>query len=277
MDNVAHSPIDLERNATWDAESKDLYYTSRQGPWTATSPVSIAFLPLSNYTNKTEVLIDAYSAQSPSQHLRVDTDPTIIEGYSRHKQVLLSHLATAKTAAIEFMWLGGGSRQIQMPFNAAVAHPFSRGFVEINTTDPLAPPVVDLRTGSNPVDIDLCIEAFKFGRRVVQTAAIQRLVPTELAPGLMIQSDDELRTYIKSNASTMFHPSGTAAMQPREFGGVVDCDLRVYGITNLRIVDASIMPLIPATHLQATVYAVAEKVPYPLPPKSVGVAADENR
>lgn len=79
----------------------------------------------------------------------------------------------------------------------------------------------------------------------------------------MVQSDDQWRTFVKTNASTMFHPAGTSAMQSREIGGVVDCNLKVYGTTNLRIVDASIMPLIPATHLSSTVYAIAEKVPYP--------------
>lgn len=49
-------------------------------------------------------------------------------------------------------------------------------------------------------------------------------------------------------------------MQPRKLGGVVSPRLEVYGVEGLRIVDASVMPLIPGTHLQATVYAVAEKV-----------------
>ena len=59
--------------------------------------------------------------------------------------------------------------------------------------------------------------------------------------------------------ATLMHVAGTAAMMPRELGGVVDPKLKVYGIQGVRVVDASIMPLIPACHLQATVYAVAEK------------------
>ncbi len=56
------------------------------------------------------------------------------------------------------------------------------------------------------------------------------------------------------------HPAGTAAMAPRELGGVVGADLKVYGTTNLRVVDASVMPIIVGANLQETVYAIAEKV-----------------
>jgi len=147
-----------------------------------------------------------------------------------------------------------------MPLTFSISHPLSRGFVEINSTDPLAPPIVNLRTGSNPVDLSLFIEAFRFGRRLVQTPAIQELGPTELTPGPLLQSEEELLGFARDSVTTMFHPVGTAAMQPREIGGVVDHNLMVYGTRNLRVVDASIMPLIPGTHLQSTVYAIGEKV-----------------
>lgn len=55
------------------------------------------------------------------------------------------------------------------------------------------------------------------------------------------------------------HPLGTCAMMPRLLGGVVDSDLRVYGTKNVRVVDASVMPLQVSGHLSASVYAIAEK------------------
>lgn len=163
---------------------------------------------------------------------------------------------------MEFIWLIGAIRDVKMPLSFSIAHPLSRGFIEINSTDPLAPPIVDLRTGSNPVDLNLFAEAYRFGRRLVQTPAIQELVPTELTPGPSLQTDEELLGFARDSLSTMFHPVGTSAMQPREIGGVVDYNLMVYGTRNLRVVDASIMPLIPGTHLQSTVYAIGEKVNY---------------
>ncbi len=69
-----------------------------------------------------------------------------------------------------------------------------------------------------------------------------------------------LNQIIDNGLRTVFHPSGTLAMLPLEQGGVVDSHLRVWGTQNLRVVDASIFPMIPAAHLQAVVYGVAEKV-----------------
>ncbi|KAI1014234.1 hypothetical protein LB504_008747 [Fusarium proliferatum] len=66
--------------------------------------------------------------------------------------------------------------------------------------------------------------------------------------------------HVMEKITTERHPSGTAAMMPIELGGVVDPELMVYGTCNLRIADASIMPLIPSAHLQASVYAIAEKI-----------------
>jgi len=65
---------------------------------------------------------------------------------------------------------------------------------------------------------------------------------------------------IRSDIRTEFHGSGATSMLPLAQGGVVDTHIRVYGTKNLRIVDAGIIPLVPASHLQAPLYAIAEKV-----------------
>lgn len=88
---------------------------------------------------------------------------------------------------------------------------------------------------------------------------MQELQPAEFVPTREANDSDILAT-VKNGIRTEFHPSGTLAMLPLEQGGVVDPHLRVWGTQNLRIVDAGIFPLIPAAHLQATVYGVAEKV-----------------
>lgn len=74
-----------------------------------------------------------------------------------------------------------------------------------------------------------------------------------------MQTDADFARWVKDGASTEYHPIGTASMLPLADGGVVDTNCKVYGTKNLRVVDASIMPIEPAAHIQNTVYALAEK------------------
>jgi len=93
----------------------------------------------------------------------------------------------------------------------------------------------------------------------VESEPLKSSVVKEVQPGSNVTSTEDLTEYFKKSLWTVFHPTGTCAMLPRKDGGVVDEKLRVYGTSNLRVVDASIIPLITSTHIQATVYAIAEK------------------
>ncbi|KAJ8124606.1 hypothetical protein O1611_g9034 [Lasiodiplodia mahajangana] len=101
----------------------------------------------------------------------------------------------------------------------------------------------------------------EFNDRLIATDSMAVLLPVPpagLGPEDMGNRTALMET-IKRMVSTEFHPSGTAAMMPRGAGGVVDTELRVYGTRNLRVVDASVMPLIPGGHIQSAIYAIAEK------------------
>jgi hypothetical protein len=70
---------------------------------------------------------------------------------------------------------------------------------------------------------------------------------------------DDAKEVVRQSMGSIFHPAGTCAMMPREKGGVVDSRLRVYGVGGVRVVDASVFPLQPASHIVVSVYSVAEK------------------
>ncbi|KAJ7649046.1 alcohol oxidase, partial [Mycena polygramma] len=141
----------------------------------------------------------------------------------------------------------------------ALTHPFSSGSVHIASSDPLAAPVIDHRVLDNKIDLDVLVAAVKFARKLCATPSLSAVVTREIIPGPAVQTDDEIKDFIRSTIDTVFHPIGTAAMLPREDRGVVDPSLKVYGTANVRVIDASIIPIQLSAHIQATVYAVAEK------------------
>lgn len=141
----------------------------------------------------------------------------------------------------------------------SVMHPFSRGTCYINSPDPFDPPLIDPRWLTNPVDRQVLIEALQFNRLILAAPSMLELQAAQFVPPF--DADEAaLNQVIDNGIRTEFHPSGTCAMLPLEQGGVVDSRLVVWGTQNLRVVDAGIFPLIPAAHLQAVVYGVAEKV-----------------
>jgi hypothetical protein len=105
-------------------------------------------------------------------------------------------------------------------------------------------------------------DIIRFTRRYhMENPLTEAWAATELAPGEETQTDEEFEAYLAETLSpSVFHPVGTCAMMPRELGGVVDEELRVYGVKGLRVVDASIMSTLVGGNTCQTVYAVAEKV-----------------
>ncbi|KAJ7272099.1 aryl-alcohol oxidase, partial [Mycena haematopus] len=143
--------------------------------------------------------------------------------------------------------------------STGVVSPSSRGSITLNSTDPFSPPVINPNLLASEPDISIMRHAVRAAQRF---AAAPNLAGYILAPFSINQtaSDAELDAYIRDNAGTLDHPVGTAAMSARDAGyGVVDPDLRVKGVEGLRIVDASVLPYIPAAHTQVSVYVFAER------------------
>lgn len=198
-------------------------------------------------------ILQGAADQAPAAYLATGLDETVVTGYAAQKDLLVRQLSALNNAAWEIINNNVGSLTV------AIMRPFSRGTCEISSSNPFDPPTIDPRYGSNPVDLQILLEALRFNRRILATPPMVELQPAQFVPPVDA-GEDALLQVIKNGIRTEFHPSGTCAMLPRDLGGVVDSNLRVYGTQNLRVADAGIIPLIPAAHLQAAVYAVAEKV-----------------
>ncbi|RMJ10396.1 hypothetical protein CDV36_009977 [Fusarium kuroshium] len=146
-------------------------------------------------------------------------------------------------------------------------YPFSVGSIHIppSSTSGEDHPSIDPRYyggAHGALDLEVMKEAARFLDRIVHTEPLAGIIRAPASPSLATLRDEErLEEWISDNTITDWHPVGTCAMGGRAGirGGVVDDRLRVYGVKGLRVVDASVMPLQISAHIQATVYAIAEK------------------
>ncbi|KAF2468008.1 FAD/NAD(P)-binding domain-containing protein, partial [Lindgomyces ingoldianus] len=199
--------------------------------------------------------------------VRVDL-PGVGQNMQDHPQMGYSCVCSTHHSAARVALLGPGTDHINSgPLTLALTNqgaflplrtvnPGYRDFISKPTSDP----VVEFRTFSNPLDMQQAISFIRYTRKYTNGPGLADLRPRESGPGENVTSDAGIEKYIWNVTYPIsFHISGTASMVPKELGGVVGSDLKVYGVKGLRVVDTSLFPLIPATHLTATVYAVAEK------------------
>ena len=144
------------------------------------------------------------------------------------------------------------------------SHPFSRGTTHIVSADAGAAPAIAPCCLSHPADLEILVRHVQALDTQLRPAAPlsaflkpdgRRNHPDTFRLAVL----DDAKRYVLDTATSAYHGCGTAAMQPREKGGVVDPKLVVYGTENIRVVDASVFPLIPRGNILSSVYAVAEK------------------
>lgn len=138
------------------------------------------------------------------------------------------------------------------------SRPHSRGDVRISSADPLAAPDIRPNYLEHPLDQDVLLKGVKLARKIASAPAFFALVESETRPGSQVQSDDELSNFVRSRASSIYHPVGTCQMGKDE-NAVVDSELNVHGISGLRVADASIMPTITSGNSNAPTIMIAEK------------------
>jgi choline dehydrogenase len=248
----------VTNNATYAAEALAQFRERpARGPYTLAMGNSAAYAALKNVTPQWEQIVAKLRAQiedrSALQYLPASASASVQEGYLAQLEVLAQALEHPEHPILEMPFATG-------PGTAFLLKPLSRGSVVLNSTDHNATPIVNYATGANPIDIEIMTTYIDYFRRIYATDTWQQLGAVEVAPGANVTTQDALEEYVKNTViQSLMHPCCTAAMLPREKGGVVDSSLSVYGISGLRVADCSIIPTVPASHTTTTAYAIGER------------------
>lgn len=240
-------------------EAQKLYFEHKAGPLTIGGMQSHAFMP----TPDTDSLdLDKLPHEDSEQYRLVRA---ILEDPQGSSAGWFMFLAQANLHEGGDSFVGSTLHPENFAsLGCAQSHPFSRGSTHIASADADAAPRIDPRYFSHPADLEI------FARHVraldVQLRHADALAPFFKPEGKRNHPDsfgvgelEGAKKYVLDTATSAYHSCGSAAMLPREKGGVVDSKLVVYGTENLRVVDASIFPLIPRGNILSSVYAVAEK------------------
>ena len=271
--SVEFTNDDLKADPLLSAAADKQYLLERAGP-RANLPGSVAYLPFSQI-----IPADKLKAWSQTVSSTKSSSPS-----SLRDRILAERLTDdTKLGQIEFYFdlsmynpyfetepgkkYGTMLMMLQYPFSKGSMHipPKPQGKPRTTAEDkPLIDPKYYQGPGGN-IDFQAMALCQRFADKITRTEPlssiiVQRSFPPERSDGQAAQEED-FSDWVRANTITDWHPVGTCAMGGDEGikAGVVDERLKVYGVEGLRVVDASIMPLQIAAHLQATVYAIGEK------------------
>ena len=150
------------------------------------------------------------------------------------------------------------SRQSGVTCYAHPMRPESKGHIHITSSDPRRPPAINFNFLSSPIDAEVTARAVRIARAVMTAPAMAPMRVTEIAPGAVRTTDDEILEWVKGAAETTYHPVGTCKMGSDAMA-VVDAQLRVHGLAGLRVADASIMPTLTSGNTNAPSIMIGEK------------------
>jgi choline dehydrogenase-like flavoprotein len=248
------------------------YGTKGTGPLSTSNLTSMAQLPLPEFHTEAgrKELDQLFAALDPNSEAH--RSPTTTPAFAAAHEAFVRSILTDPSEAVGNYVFGSGYAPFDgpSPFYRApgkhvsiaieLSHPLSRGSVHITSSSPehvgnSEGLQINSRYFSHPLDIEVLARQVRFMEDTITRA---EPITRYLKPYTKRFTDLEVaKDYVRRTVDGAYHYTGTCSMMPRDIGGAVDNRLRVYG-SNLRVVDASIIPLEPTANPQAVIYAVAE-------------------
>jgi len=190
--------------------------------------------------------------------------PLSVQAYIRLREESRWPDTQFQVSHVSFMsrpWFPGWRKSAGNQFSATAIqlHPTSRGSVTLRSSNPDDAPVIRLGLLSTEEDRRAAREMVHFVRQFFATAPVSELIADEVFPGRAVQSESDVDGFLRNAIQTAMHPTSTCAMGLDPSSSVVDASLRVHGLQGLRVVDASVMPLIISGNTHAPTVMIAEK------------------
>lgn len=142
---------------------------------------------------------------------------------------------------------------------ACLLNPASRGYIRLKNANPFTAPIIEPNYLTEKSDLDAMVVGFKKTRKVLEQPAFKPHCVREFEPGDTVQTDEQIRNYIQQHAETTYHPVGTCKMGHDALAVVDPLTLKVHGLENLRVIDASIMPTLISGNTNTATTMIAEK------------------
>lgn len=220
-------------------------------PLVADLPVGQNLVDHPFYYNAYAAKPDLIGSQSPAIGAKLWTHSTTAKSGELDIHITATHLFPHEQSPTK----------VGFVLAVALTRPYSRGRIWLESRDPTIAPKIDLNFLADQEDQKRIIEGVKLARRIGQTAPLNNLIAQELNPGIGAETDEALLESIKNTLDTYHHPTSTAPMGLKnDPKAVVDLDAKVHGVSNLRVVDASIFPDVPSVATNVTVIAAAEHI-----------------
>ncbi|CCM05250.1 uncharacterized protein FIBRA_07460 [Fibroporia radiculosa] len=257
-EEVDWETVDLLRDPVLEAKHRELHAQGK-GIYTK-APVNLSFLPLDLITDKADAFYETIKKKITENAHRYP--PGLMEQYEIQLERMRQGAPGCELICLPvFISVPNppapGKRYVTL--FPSLNHTFSRGWMHSKSSNPRDDPEIDPCFFEQEIDLDIQVELVKFARGLAKVSPLKEMLVSEVNPGPEIQTDDQVRDYVKQFFFSTWHTTATCSMLPKEKNGVVDPNLKVYGTTNLRVVDFSIAPLIFAAHPTATVFAIAEQ------------------
>ena len=219
-DVLAYRP----KSSWWFIKQIQKYFTQKRGVLTSTVAEAGGFIKSSPELERPD--------------LQLHFIPAAMDDHGRNNKMLLNYGVSLHTC---------------------ILRPKSRGEVTLHSNNPSCHPKIHLNMLAHADDQKEIVNAVKIARDILAQSPLAEDNGQEILPGKNIQSDEDILTFAKNKANTIYHPVGTCKMGNDEMA-VVDQHLKVHGIKNLRVVDASIMPTLISGNTNAPTIMIAAKI-----------------